>query len=134
MSLFLFPSLMHYFFMWNETDPAKIRGHLEKAVTHDFEFCDPLHFHVGHDDLEANVKATRAQHPDAHFGPSTAIDQHHNRLRYNWEFRKGTHLVLVGFDAVTMADNGLIQRIDGFFGPLAPLPADSVAEQRGGVQ
>jgi hypothetical protein len=108
--------------MWNEPDPNKIRGHLEKAVMPDFEFCDPIHFHVGYDALEANVRSTRAEHPDARFAPSSAIDQHHNRLRYSWEFRKGKHLVLVGLDIVTMADNGLIQRIDGFFGPLAPLP------------
>jgi hypothetical protein len=123
MSLFPFPSSDHYFAMWNETDPGKIRGHLEKAVTPDFEFCDPIHFHVGYDGLEANVQALRAEHPDARFAPSSAIDQHHNRLRYNWEFRKGTHLVVVGLDIVTMADNGLIQRIDGFFGPLVPLTA-----------
>ena len=109
--------------MWNETDPEKIRGHLETAVTADFEFCDPLHFHVGYDGLEANVRALRAEHRDASFAAASAIDQHHNRLRYNWEFRKGRHLVFVGLDIVTMADNGLIQRIDGFFGPLAPLPA-----------
>ena len=123
MSLFPFPSFDHYWAMWNETDPDKIRGHLEKAVTADFEFCDPLHFHVGYDGLEANVRALRAEHRDASFAAASAIDQHHNRLRYNWEFRKGRHLVFVGLDIVTMADNGLIQRIDGFFGPLAPLPA-----------
>jgi hypothetical protein len=91
------------------------------AVASDFEFCDPIHFHIGYDGLEANVKALRAEHPDAHLAPSSTIDQHHNRLRYNWEFRKGERLVLVGLDIVTMADNGLVQRIDGFFGPLAAL-------------
>jgi hypothetical protein len=109
--------------MWNEADPTKTRGHLEKAVTADFEFCDPLHFHFGYDALEENVRATRADHPDAHFARSSSIDQHHNRLRYSWEFRKGRHLVLVGLDIVTMSEDGLIQRIDGFFGPLTPLPS-----------
>jgi SnoaL-like domain len=121
MSLFHFPASDHYFAMWNETDTSKIRGHLEKAVMPDFEFCDPIHFHVGHDDLEANVRAFRAEHPDARLAPSSVIDQHHNRLRYNWEFRKGKRLMLVGLDIVTMAENGLIQRIDGFFGPLTPI-------------
>jgi hypothetical protein len=128
MSLFPYPACGHYFLMWNETDPSKIRGHLERAVTPDFEFCDPLHFHLGYDGLEANVQRTRAEHPDAHFAPSTAIDQHHNRLRYNWEFRKGGRLVVVGLDIVTMAENGLIQRIDGFFGPLTPLPKPTEAD------
>jgi SnoaL-like domain len=123
MSLFPFTAFDHYFRMWNETDPTRIRGHLENAVTSDFEFCDPVHFHFGHDALEANVQGLRAEHPDARFAPSTVFDRHHNRLRYNWEFRKGEQLVVVGLDIVTMADNGLIQRIDGFFGPLAPLPA-----------
>jgi hypothetical protein len=121
MSLFLCPPSDDYFSMWNEPDPDLIRVHLEKAVTADFEFCDPLHFHVGYDALEENVRTTRAEHPDARFARTSAIDHHHNRLRYSWEFRKGKHLVLVGLDVVTMADSGLIQRIDGFFGPLAPL-------------
>jgi hypothetical protein len=127
MGLFPFPSSDHYFAMWNETDPGQIRSHLEKAVMPDFEFCDPINFHVGYDALEANVRALRAEHPDARLAPSTQIDQHHNRLRYSWEFRKGKRLVLVGLDIVTMADNGLIQRIDGFFGPLRPRPSTDIS-------
>lgn len=123
MSLFPFSSTDHYFTMWNETDPSKIRGHLERAVTPDFEFCDPIHFHVGYDALEANVQAFRSKYPDARLAPSSIIDQHHNRLRYSWEIRKGTRLLLGGLDIVTMAGNGLIQRIDGFFGPLTPIHA-----------
>jgi hypothetical protein len=121
MSLFPFSSCDHYFAMWNETDTAKIRGHLEKAVMPDFEFCDPIHFHFGHDALEANVQAFRSEHPNAVLGPSSVIDTHHDRLRYNWEIRRGKRLVMVGLDVVTMAGNGLIQRIDGFFGPLSPI-------------
>jgi hypothetical protein len=124
MSLFPFPSCAHYFAMWNESNPAQIRGHLEKAVTPDFEFCDPIHFHFGYDDLEANVRAFRTEHADAIAKPSSAIDQHHNRLRYNWEIRTEKRLVMVGLDVVTMSESGLIQRIDGFFGPLASLPAE----------
>jgi hypothetical protein len=123
MSLFPFPSFEHYFVMWNETDPGKIRGHLEKAVSPDFEFCDPIHFHFGYDALEANVQAFRSKYPDARLAPSSIIDQHHNRCRYSWEIRKGQRLLLVGLDIVTLADDGLLLRIDGFFGPLTPLPA-----------
>jgi hypothetical protein len=49
------------------------------------------------------------------------MDQHHNRVRYSWEIHKGKRLLLVGLDIVTLADTGLIQRIDGFFGPLASI-------------
>jgi hypothetical protein len=51
------------------------------------------------------------------------MDQHHNRVRYSWEIHKGKRLLLVGLDIVTLADTGLIQRIDGFFGPLASIPS-----------
>jgi hypothetical protein len=121
MSLFPFPSFDHYFSMWNETDPTNIRGHLEKAVMPDFEFCDPLHFHFGYNDLEANVQAFRARFPHATLGLSSLVDQHHNRLRYSWEIHNDKRLLIVGLDIVTMAENGLIHRIDGFFGPLTPL-------------
>jgi SnoaL-like domain len=121
MSLFPIPAFEHYFAMWNETNPSLIRGHLDLAVTEGFVFCDPLHHHVGRDALEANVRETRSTYPHAAFAPSSGMDMHHDRCRYEWQFTLKGRIVVAGFDAVRIADSGLIDRIDGFFGPLPAL-------------
>ena len=113
----------HYWHMWNETDVSKIRSHLDQAVTEDFIFCDPLHWHVGRDALEDNVRTLRAKLPTARFEIASGIDSHHNRLRYDWHILRKGRLLMQGFDVTTVADSGLIERIDGFFGPLPPREA-----------
>jgi SnoaL-like domain len=123
MSLFPSPSFDHYWAMWNEMDPARVRGHLDRAVTDDFVFCDPLHFHVGRDALEANVHAFRADQPKASFEIGSGIDAHHNRCRYAWHLIRRGRVLVRGFDVATIADNGLIERIDGFFGELTAIGA-----------
>jgi hypothetical protein len=113
----------HYFAMWNETDPDRARAHLDQAVTEDFEFCDPLHHHTGRDALFANVVSVQADFPGARFMVASRVDSHHDRHRYHWVMLSadGT-LIVQGFDVATVAENGLFERIDGFFGdlPLEP--------------
>lgn len=118
MSLFPGPVFDQYWAMWNETDPALVRGHLDNAVTEGFVFCDPLHHHVGRDALEQNVLEVRAKFPHAVFRVVSGVDHHHDRCRYEWQFTLKGRVVVAGFDAVRIADSGLLDRIDGFFGPL----------------
>lgn len=121
MSLFPVPAFDHYWAMWNETDPALVRGHLDLAVTEEFVFCDPLHHHVGRDSLEANVLEFRAKYPRLVLSLASAVDSHHDRCRYEWQFTLKGRIVFAGFDAVRIAESGLLDRIDGFFGPLSAL-------------
>ncbi|MDQ3469247.1 MAG: hypothetical protein M3487_05715 [Actinomycetota bacterium] len=118
-------ALDHYWAMWNERDVDRIRVHLEQAVTDDVVFCDPLHFHVGRDALEANVRGLRLRRRAAQFAVTSRVDSHHNRHRYHWRFTLGSRVVENGFDVATVADSGLLERVDGFFGELAvATPAD----------
>ena len=110
--------LVTYMRMWNERDPEKIRGHLDAAVSEDCVWVDPQHQHVGRDALEANVRGFRAQFPDADLGVGSNVDGHNGRHRYEWVIVTGGELLLRGFDVVTIAESGLIERVDGFFGTL----------------
>lgn len=127
MSTFPHPSFDHYWNMWNETDLDAVRGHLDQAVTDDFIFCDPLNFHVGRDALEANVREFRTEQPLAEFTFGSGIDSHHNRHRYEWHLSRRERVLVRGFDVVTVAESALIERIDGFFGPLPDLDTTSRA-------
>lgn len=121
MSLFPVPAFDHYWAMWNETDLDLVRGHLDQAVTEDFVFCDPLHTYAGRDALEANVRQFRSEYPRAAFALGSGVDRHNDRCRYEWHLTVKGRFFLQGFDAVRIADNGLLARIDGFFGPLPAL-------------
>lgn len=123
MSLFSIPAFDHYWKMWNEPDSALVRTHLDRAVTEDFIFCDPLHFHAGRDALEENVHEFRREHKHAVFVMASGVDTHHNRYRYRWDFTVREKVYLKGFDVSTVAASGLIERIDGFFGDLPSLGA-----------
>lgn len=118
MSLFPVVVFDHYFDMWRETDPSKVRQHLDLAVTEDFIFCDPLQFHVGRDALETNVLAFRSDNPKVSLELGSGVDSHHNRVRYAWHITLGSRVVMRGFDVATLAPSGLIERVDGFFGEL----------------
>jgi hypothetical protein len=118
MSRLLIQPFDRYFEMWNEADPSRIRAHLDLAVTEDFIFCDPLNWHVGRDALEDNVQQFRQKYPEATLHVTSDFDHHHNRYRYEWQILLHGRTVLTGMDIATVADDGLIERVDGFFGPV----------------
>ncbi len=112
------PVLVAYMRMWNERDVDAIRGHLDAAVSEDCLWIDPLHQHVGRDALEENVRGFRAQFPNADLGVGSNVDGHNGRHRYEWVIVNEGELLIRGFDVVTLDDDGLIERVDGFFGTL----------------
>jgi hypothetical protein len=111
---------------WNERDPGKIRGHLDAALAPEVEFCDPQHHIVGIDRFEAMVREFRAAIPNANCLRTSALDGHHDRVRYTWEVRDGETLLVPGFDVTTVAEDGSVLRVDGFFGPFVALPEESL--------
>lgn len=114
-------AMEHYWAMWNELDLDLVRGHLDRAVSDDFLFADPINFHRGRDALEANVREFRAERPEAGFTLASRIDSHNRRYRYEWNLVENGEVIVRGFDVTTLNEEGLIERIDGFFGPLRPL-------------
>lgn len=118
-------ALVHYWTMWNEPDLDRIRTHLDAAVTPEVEWADPLHHHRGRDALEANVRTLRSTKPEYRFVIASEIDAHHDRLRYRWDMLRRHRVLVSGLDVVTLADDGLIARVDGFFGTLPDVAAEN---------
>ena len=112
--------LVHYLRMWNERDLDRIRVHLDRCVSDDCIWIDPLHQHVGRDALETNVRGFRTEFADAILGLGSNIDSHNGRHRYEWVITAGPSqsLLMRGFDVATIDDAGMINRVDGFFGML----------------
>jgi hypothetical protein len=111
-------ALDHMLAAWNERDPDRIRGHLDKALSPQVEFCDPQHHLAGIDRFEEMVRNFRVMLPQARCLRTSAVDAHHNRVRYAWAVYDGEHLAVPGFDVTTLAEDGRVLRVDGFFGPL----------------
>lgn len=111
-------TMQHYLEMWNEVDPALIRSHLDRAVAENCLWVDPQNAHVGRDALEANVRKFRATYPSAELILGSNIDSHHQRYRYEWLILVDGNVLIRGFDVTCFDDQGLIERVDGFFGTL----------------
>lgn len=119
------PDVLHrYMAMWNERDVDQVRTHLDACVSESCLWVDPQHQHTGRDALEANVRAFRGAFPDAYLGLASNVDGHNDRYRYEWLITTGegadTALLIRGFDVATLDSDGLIERVDGFFGRLDP--------------
>lgn len=117
-------ALAHYWTMWNEPDPDLIRTHLDRAVSDDFVFADPMHFHRGRDALERNVRRLRADKPRYRFVIASELDLQNRCYRYRWNMMAGHRVLMRGLDIARIEENGLLGRVDGFFGEPAPTLAD----------
>ncbi|MBT8214949.1 MAG: hypothetical protein KJP12_06960 [Acidimicrobiia bacterium] len=111
-------SLDHMLAAWNESEPEKVRAHLEKALSPQVEFIDPSIVTWGIDEFEANVHAVHARVPGAEYRRTSGVDSHHGLYRYAWEIRRDGELVLPGFDVSEVDEEGRVLRVLGFFGPL----------------
>jgi hypothetical protein len=111
-------SLDAMFAAWNERDTAKVRGHLEQALSPEVEFIDPTIITRGIDEFEKNVCEFRAKYPDADIRRSVAVDVHHQLYRYSWEISVKSKVFLVGMDVTQTNALGLVTKVLGFFGPL----------------
>ncbi len=111
-------SLDHMLAAWNENDPTKVRGHLERALAADVEFIDPSAHTRGIDEFEANVHEVQASLPGAEYSRTSSVDSHHRLYRYRWQIVRDGELVLPGFDVTEVDDGGKVTRVLGFFGAL----------------
>lgn len=116
------PQALHdYLAMWNERDMDAMRTLLDRAVSEDMIFADPAQYHEGRDRLSRNVTKFRSRFPDADLSLASGVDSQHQRHRYAWKIEVSGELLIEGFDVTTINDEGQIERVDGFFGPLPPL-------------
>lgn len=106
---------------WNERDLTKIRFLVDLAVAENVVFADPSNYIHGIDAFEKMVKDFRVKYPESIVKRTSGLDSHNNRYRYSWEIYIGEMMIVKGFDVATLNENGLIERIDGFFGDLPPL-------------
>jgi hypothetical protein len=107
--------------MWNEPDADRRAAIIRAAWVDDGHYVDPLLEARGHAELGAIVDAVQAQFPGQRFRRTTAVDAHHDLVRFGWELAAADGAVTVaGTDVGIVAADGRMQSIAGFFGEPAP--------------
>ena len=115
-------ALNHMFAAWNETEPAKVRGHLDKALSDQVRFVDPSIDLTGIEAFEANVHHVHKPVHGARYSISSGVDSQHGFHRYHWAIHQGDTLVLEGFDVTETDAAGRVVSVIGFFGKIPEQP------------
>ena len=108
-----------YMAAWNEPDETNRRSLLEKAWADDGRYTDPMSDAPGRDALFDLIAQFHQQMPGASITATSGIDEHHGSVRFAWKMvaPDGT-TGMEGIDIGQLAEDGRIQSITGFFGPL----------------
>ena len=113
-----------YLSAWNEEDVTRRAKLIDQAWTDDGQLVDPPMAGTGPAEISAIADALHGQFPQHSFRRSTAIDAHHQYLRFGWELVGPDGAVaLAGLDVAELAADGRLRRVTGFFGPLTPITA-----------
>ena len=114
-----------YLAAWNETDAARRLQLVQQAWADDGCLTDPPLAAEGHTAISEMAAALHGQFPGHRFRRASAIDMHHDALRFAWELvAPDGSVALAGMDVGHLAADGRLRRITGFFGPL---PAEQSA-------
>lgn len=106
-----------YFTMWN-TDDAELRlAAATKCFADGATYTDPLADVAEPAGISAMVGALRESHAGYTLRLASSIDEHHDRLRFEWEILDADGgLYLTGVDCGVVAPDGRLASISGFFG------------------
>ena len=106
-----------YFAMWNEDDDDRRTAIASTCFADDATYTDPLADVRGHEAISAMVGGLRESHPGYSLRRASAVDQHHDLLRFEWEILDANgDPYLTGVDCVELATDGRIAAVSGFFG------------------
>lgn len=109
-----------YLAMWNEEDAERRAALISAAWAPGGRYVDPLLEADGHAALREMVAGVHAHYPGHRFQRTTAIDTHHDEVRFGWQLVAPDGAVTVaGIDVGTLGADGKLTRITGFFGDLA---------------
>jgi hypothetical protein len=91
-----------YFAMWSEADPDR---RVQRFEAH------------GHSGIDQLAQGAQAQFPGCEFQRTSAVDVHHDRVRWSWALtRAGSRAALAtGVDYAQVADDGRLSEVTGFY-------------------
>jgi SnoaL-like domain len=104
-----------YLRAWNATDPAERAELLDRVVTDDIRYVDPLADVTGRDALGGVIGAVQQQFPGMPLTLVSGPDSHHDVLRFSWGLGPaGAEPIVVGTDSVLVAEDGRFALVTGY--------------------
>jgi len=111
-----------YLAAWNEEDPGRRAELVAAAWAADGRYVDPMFESTGHEAFGELAAGVHAGYPGARFRRTTAVDAHHDEVRFGWELVAADGSTIVGgIDVGRVGPDGRLATITGFFGELAGL-------------
>ena len=104
-----------YIAAWNEKDEAKRRQLIDQCWADAGIYTDPMSDVKGKDELFATIAGFHGQMPDAAINLTSAIDEHHGRIRFGWKLVNGPQ-PMEGIDVGIITSDGKLASIIGFWG------------------
>jgi hypothetical protein len=108
---------------WSDPDRERRRQILLSVWANDATYTDPRVHATTAEELLAHIERVLASRPGSKVRRTSNVDLHHNVARFGWRvvLAHGSSLP-DGVDIAWLsADGRKLERIVGFFGPLAPL-------------
>lgn len=105
---------------WDEPDPARREQMLKDVWAEDGMYTDPTIHTVGRRELAEHIGQVLTRYPGSRIVRTSHLDTHHGMMRFSWKkvLADGKSLP-EGIDFCELSSEGKLQRIIGFFGPLA---------------
>lgn len=109
-----------YLAAWNETDEAARTVLVEQSLGADLWYRDGVLEADGRDVFNATLAAVQEAYPGLTMTRTSAIDAHHDVVRFNWALGiPGEAPTFAGVDVAKFDADGRLHRIVGFFGESA---------------
>lgn len=110
-----------YLAAWNETDEAARTALVERALGADLWYRDPFIEADNSEAFNATLGAVQQAYPGHVMTRTSAIDAHHDLVRFNWALAvPGEAPTFAGVDVAKLDADGRLHRIIGFAGDTAP--------------
>lgn len=114
-----------YIAAWNERDPAHRRELVARGFAADARYLDPVLRAEGHEGISAMLAEVQARFPGLRFRRMGAADAHNDRLRFRWGLGpENGEAVAEGTDFATLAPDGRLREVTGFFDKLPEAAAE----------
>jgi len=105
---------------WSEVEPRRREQLLDDVWEPDATYTDPRVHARGIAALSSFIGKVLAGRPGARVVRTSAVDAHHDLARFTWRVvQPDGAAVADGIDFAEISPGGKLQRIVGFYGPLA---------------